>query len=71
MFVSIYDIFGKQVKNFHLVKNSEGARKGWNVINWDCLDKNNNLIQSGVYICKIHIANKKNIFKTEKFVVVK
>ena len=71
VFVSIYDIFGKQVKNFHLVKNSEGARRGWNVINWDCLDKNNNLVQSGVYICKIRIANKKNVFKTEKFVVIR
>lgn len=71
VYISIYDIFGRQVKNFQLVKNSEGARKGWNSINWDCLDKNNNLIYSGVYICKILVSNKKNIYKTEKFVVIK
>jgi len=72
VYVSIYDMFGRQVKNFKFVKNSDGARKGWNNLVWDCLDSNNQKISSGVYICKILIvSNTKKVYKTEKFVVIR
>lgn len=69
VFISIYDIFGRQVKNFEFTKGSLGAMKGWNNITWDGIGINNEFVYSGVYVCKVLISNKTKKLLTEKFIV--
>ncbi len=69
VFISIYDIFGRQVKNFQFTKGSFGAMKGWNNISWNGVGINNEFVHSGVYVCKILIRNKTKKLLTEKFIV--
>lgn len=69
VFVSIYDMFGRIVRNFEFVKGSLGALQGWNTIVWDGVSNSNEFVHSGVYVCKVLIKNKTKKILSQKFIV--
>ena len=54
--IIIYDLLGEEI--IQLIDNKEYAR-GYNTITWYGLDKNNNLITTGIYIMQIRMGSVK------------
>ncbi|MCS7231289.1 MAG: PKD domain-containing protein, partial [Elusimicrobiota bacterium] len=69
VWIVIYDIFGRIIKNFEFVKGSIGGMQGWNSIVWDGIGNDNDFVPSGVYVCKILAKNKTKKELTQKFIV--
>jgi flagellar hook assembly protein FlgD len=62
--VLIYDINGTLRQKLEC----DNCRSGKNTLLWNCLDKNNNRVQSGVYYYEVHFNNETQL---KKMIVVK
>jgi hypothetical protein len=54
--IIIYDLLGEEI--IKLIDNTKYDR-GYNTITWNGLDKNNNVITTGIYIMQISMGSKK------------
>ncbi len=67
VYLAIFDLTGRMIKNFSFPASVIGSSKGWNEIEWDCRDNFNELVGSGTYIAKmVAIVGSKKIYKTQK-----
>jgi len=62
--IQIYDDIGNQIQTL----NCQNCRAGKNTVVWNCLDKNNNRIQSGVYFYEVHFGKE---LQTKKMIIVR
>jgi hypothetical protein len=62
--VIIYDNSGNQIQTL----KCENCQAGKNSLMWNCLDKNKNKVQSGVYFYEVHFGNE---LLTKRMIVIK
>jgi PKD repeat protein len=70
VYVAIFDLVGRLVKSYELLRGGEGTSKGWNKVEWCGRDNSGDVVYSGVYIVKILIVSEKDkLYKMKKFAV--
>jgi hypothetical protein len=53
--ITVYDLLGYEVTDFSFPAGSEGGRKGWNEVHWDCTNRMNDKVAKGGYIAHITV----------------
>jgi len=70
VYIAIFDLVGRLVKSYELLRGSDGTSKGWNRVEWNGRDNCGEIVSSGAYIVKILITDEKGkSYKMKKFAV--
>lgn len=59
MVLNIYNIKGQKVRSYHKTAKADESQH----LQWDGNDENGRTVSKGIYICNIHMTNKKKICK--------